>query len=187
LSYFAASSGGVPLGIIQQCAVPDFDPCRSHEHLRSYGPTVSANDTNGYYSAGLDLTEIDTGSKDYVFLSALSDGEPASCSSTFGTGCVMGFDVTSGTISSSTTPTAATTEAGGTSGILIDHTSTFPGASNIYDTPLAVLPEFRYERWLRHSDFAIDALQRLVSTPTFRGDVPLDGCPAHQASSRHLP
>jgi hypothetical protein len=101
------------------------------------GPTVSANYTNGYYSAGLDLTEIYTGSKDYVFLSVLSYGEPASCSSTFGNGCVMGFDVTSGTISSSTTPTAATTEAGGTSGIIIDNTSTFAGASNIYYTPLA--------------------------------------------------
>ena len=101
------------------------------------GPTVSTNYTNGYYSAGLDLTEIYTGSKDYVFLSVLSYGEPASCSSTLSNGCVMGFDVTSGTINSSTTPTGATTEAGGTSGIIIDNTSTFNGASNIYYTPLA--------------------------------------------------
>ncbi len=101
------------------------------------GPTVSTNYTNGYYSAGLDLTEIYTGSKDYVFLSVLSYGEPASCSSTLSDGCIMGFDVTSGTIGSGTTPTAATTEAGGTSGIIIDNTSTFSGASNIYYTPLA--------------------------------------------------
>ncbi len=101
------------------------------------GPTVSTNYTNGYYSAGLDLTEIYTGSKDYIFLSVLSYGEPASCSSTLSNGCVMGFDVTSGTISSSTTPTGATTEAGGTSGIIIDNASTFSGASNIYYTPLA--------------------------------------------------
>lgn len=101
------------------------------------GPTVSTNYTNGYYSAGLDLTEIYTGSKDYVFLSVLSYGSPASCSSTLTNGCVMGFDVTSGTISGSTVPTGATTEAGGTSGIIIDNTSTFSGASNIYYTPLA--------------------------------------------------
>ena len=101
------------------------------------GPTVSTNYTNGYYSAGLDLTEIYTGSKDYVFLSVLSYGSPASCSSTLSNGCVMGFDVTSGTISSSTTPTGATTEAGGTSGIIIDNTATLSGASNIYYTPLA--------------------------------------------------
>lgn len=99
------------------------------------GPTVSTNYTNGYYAAGLDLTEIYTGGKDYVFLSVLSYGKPASCSNTLGNGCVMGFDVTSGTISS--TPTGATTEAGGTSGIIIDNTSTFSGASNIYYTPLA--------------------------------------------------
>jgi hypothetical protein len=51
---------------------------------------------------------------------------------------VMGFDVTSGTISTLTTPTGATDEAGGTSGIIIDNLVTgVGGASNIYYTPLA--------------------------------------------------
>lgn len=101
------------------------------------GPAVSSNYTNGFYSAGLDLTEIYTGSKDYVFLSVLSFGAPADCNASLDNGCVMGFDVTSGAISSGTNPTGATTEAGGTSGIIVDNTASLTGASNIYYTPLA--------------------------------------------------
>jgi len=102
------------------------------------GPAVSTNYTNGsVYSAGLQLAEIYTGSKDYVFLSVLSFGAPADCSSTLDNGCVMGFDVTSGVVSSGTDPTGATTEAGGTSGIIIDNTAALTGASNIYYSPLA--------------------------------------------------
>jgi len=98
------------------------------------GPVVSANYDNGMFSATLPITEIYTGTHDYIFLGVLSFGEPAGCS---GGGCVMGFDVTSGTISSSTTPTGATPEAGGTSAIIIDNISSFGGASNIYYTPLS--------------------------------------------------
>ena len=88
------------------------------------GPAVSTNYADGYYSAGLPITEVYTGSKDYIFLSVLSFGAPAGCSSGLSSGCVMGFDVTSGSISPATTPTGATTEAGGTSGIIVDNTST---------------------------------------------------------------
>src|SRR5208282_4102114 len=77
------------------------------------GPVLSTNFTNGYFSAGLQLTEIFTGSTDYIFTSVLTFAEPASCTSSLADGCVMGFDVTSGTITASTTPTGATTEAGG--------------------------------------------------------------------------
>jgi hypothetical protein len=101
------------------------------------GPVVSDSFTNGFFSAGLQVTEFFSGGHDYLFLSVLSFGAPASCSNTLANGCVMGFDVTSGTINASTTPTAATTEAGGTSGIIIDNSSALAGASNIYFTPLA--------------------------------------------------
>ncbi len=101
------------------------------------GPAVSTNNTNGFYSAGLQVAEVYTGSKDYIFLSVLSFGAPAGCSSSLADGCVMGFDVTSASISSATTPTGATAEAGGASGIIVDNTSNFGGASNIYYTPLA--------------------------------------------------
>jgi hypothetical protein len=101
------------------------------------GPAVSTNFTNGFFSAGLQVTEVFTGAKDYIFLGVLSFGAPAGCSGSLTNGCVMGFDVTSGSIGVATTPTGATAEAGGTSGIIIDNTSTFGGASNIYYTPLA--------------------------------------------------
>jgi hypothetical protein len=101
------------------------------------GPVVSNNVTNGYFAPGLQVSEFYNGTTDYIFLSVLAFGSPATCSDTLTSGCVMGFDVTSGSISGSTTPTAATTEAGGTSGIIIDNSSAFSGASNIYFTPLS--------------------------------------------------
>ncbi len=101
------------------------------------GPAVSDNFTNGFFAAGLQVTEFFSAGHDYVFLSVLSFGMPAACSNTLANGCVMGFDVTSGSINGSTPPTAATTEAGGTSAIIIDNSSLFAGASNIYFTPLA--------------------------------------------------
>jgi hypothetical protein len=100
------------------------------------GPTLSENFTQGFFSAGLQIIEVYTGSKDYIFLSVLSFGAPAACGSSLENGCVMGFDVTSASISAATTPTGATAEAGGTSGIIVDNNSTFGGASNIYYTPL---------------------------------------------------
>lgn len=102
------------------------------------GPALSTNYSNGFFAAGLQLTEVFTGSKDYIFTSVVSFGAPASCTSGSTEGCVMGFDVTSGSISGSTTPTGATTEAQGTSGITIDNivTTAPTGASNIYYTPL---------------------------------------------------
>ncbi len=101
------------------------------------GPVVSENYFNGFMAAGLGVTEFENSGHDYIFLSVLSYGAPAACSSTLANGCVMGFDVTSGSISASTAPTAATTEAGGTSSIIIDNSAALAGASNIYFTPLA--------------------------------------------------
>jgi len=103
----------------------------------SAGPALSNNYTNGLYAAGLQATEFFNGGKDYVFVSVLSYGLFASCDNSLTNGCVMGFDVTSGSLSGSATPTAATAEAGGTSGIIIDNSATTPtGASNIYFTTL---------------------------------------------------
>ena len=99
------------------------------------GPQVSSNYTNGYYSAGLQVTEFDSSSTDYIFLSVLSYGYPSACgTASLGSGCVIGYNVNSGTISGSTTPTGATAEAGGTSGIVVD--SATSGAQNIYFSTL---------------------------------------------------
>lgn len=99
------------------------------------GPAISANYTNGYMSAGMGLTEIFNGTDDYIFTSALIFAAPPACTSSLADGCVMGFNVTSGTISPSTTPIGASTEAGGASGIIIDNIAV--AGSNIYFTPLA--------------------------------------------------
>ena len=103
------------------------------------GPVLSSNFTNHLFAAGLQVTETFTGTNDYIFLSVLTFGGPSGCgTASLANGCVMGFDVTSGTISGSTVTTGATAEAGGTSGIIIDNTAASPsGASNIYYTPLS--------------------------------------------------
>jgi hypothetical protein len=101
------------------------------------GPVLANNYTNGLDAAGLEVGEFYNGSKDYIFVSVLSYGLPANCNGSEANGCVMGFDVTSGSLAPSATPTAATAEAGGTSGIIIDNAATSAGASNIYFTPLA--------------------------------------------------
>ncbi|MGA3322934.1 MAG: hypothetical protein ABSF45_00540 [Terriglobia bacterium] len=111
------------------------------------GPAVSSNYTNGYYSGALQVTEIcqpganpctaANGWTDYLMLSVLAFGSPTTnyCgTASLANGCVIGFNVTSGTINSSTTPTAAAPEAGGTSGIVVDNTSA--GAQNIYFSTL---------------------------------------------------
>ncbi|HLM82400.1 MAG TPA: hypothetical protein VK302_17480 [Terriglobales bacterium] len=103
------------------------------------GPVVSTSYTNGYYAAGLQVAEFYDGTtaKDYIFLGVLAYGAFGSgfCgTATLGNGCVIGFDVTSGTITGSTTPTGATAEAGGTSGIVVDNGAA--GAQNIYFSTL---------------------------------------------------
>ena len=100
------------------------------------GPVVSNSYTKGYYSAGLQVAEFYAGgTNDYIFLSVLAFGVPSGCTSpSLNNGCVLGFNVNSGTISGSTTPTGATGEAGGTSGIVVD--SGAAGAQNIYFSTL---------------------------------------------------
>jgi len=104
------------------------------------GPEVANNYDNGYYAAGLQVTEYLNGSADYVFLGVLAFGNVSVSSGsgctgpTILNGCVMGFNVTTGSISSGTAATGALPEAGGTSGIVVDYA---PGTSgNIYFSTL---------------------------------------------------
>ena len=101
------------------------------------GPVVATNYTNSYYAAGLQVTEFFNSPHDYLFLGVLAFGSPTTgfCgTASLNQGCVMGFDVTSGTITPATNPTAATAEAGGTSGIVVDNAAL--GGSNIYFSTL---------------------------------------------------
>jgi hypothetical protein len=108
------------------------------------GPDLASNYTNGYYSAGLPITEFcnDGGNPctsdegpDYLFLGVLAFGDQFAtnpCTNqSESVGCVMGFTApTSGVISTSATPNGTLPESGGPSGITIDY------SSNIYFSTL---------------------------------------------------
>jgi hypothetical protein len=112
------------------------------------GPVVATNYTNNYYAAGLQVTEFcnngsspctSTSGTDYLFLGVLGFGSQFGTnpcpSQSLSVGCIMGFTApTSGTVSSSATPNGVLSEAGGTSGIVVDNGAA--GASNIYFSTL---------------------------------------------------
>ncbi len=129
------------------------------------GPVVSTNYTNSYYAAGLQVAEIFNAPHDYIFLSVLAFGNPTTgfCgTASLVNGCVMGFDVSGGTITPATTPTAATAEAGGTSGIVVDNAAA--GASNIYFSTLLdqTLHDLGWHGRLRYPDVTIGALSVIM-------------------------
>jgi hypothetical protein len=85
------------------------------------------------------ITEFLNGSTDRMFLSVAGSavaGAPINCTSA--SGCIMSFDITNplawGTL---TAPAATATVTGGTSGIIVDNSSSAGGASQVYFTPLS--------------------------------------------------
>jgi hypothetical protein len=84
------------------------------------------------------ITEFENGVTDRMFLSVAGSavtGAPINCSA--GSGCIMSFDITDTSTWGTSTATAVTaTETGGTSGIIIDNSSSAGGASQVYFTPL---------------------------------------------------
>jgi hypothetical protein len=78
---------------------------------------------------GSPLTEIYTGSIDYLFAGVTADGNTTGCASA--TGCVYSWNATS-TLGAAKAATAGSAELGGTSGMIIDNVSTTNGASQIY-------------------------------------------------------
>lgn len=108
------------------------------------GPELATNYTNGYYAAGLPITEFcnnggnpctsDEG-PDYLFLGVLAFGDQFATNPCTGQsetiGCAMGFTApTSGVIATSATPNGTLPESGGPSGVVIDY------SSNIYFSTL---------------------------------------------------
>lgn len=104
------------------------------------GPTIS--------TANVDcspVTEFYNGTQDMIFLSVTGSsvtgnsttGNTVDCP-TAGSGCIMSYQIPATTWSTASPATNATAaETGGTSGIVVDGSSTFTGASQIYFTPLA--------------------------------------------------
>jgi hypothetical protein len=100
---------------------------------------VAQNFTNGFFAAGLNVTEFFNGATDYIFLSTIAFSNYSGCGTTpsISIGCVVGFNVTSGSISSSTAPTGSSPAAGGASGIIVDNSGSAAGESNIYFSALS--------------------------------------------------
>jgi hypothetical protein len=100
------------------------------------GPTLATGDVDCS-----PVTEFNNGTTDRIFVSITSDAlttTPISCPFNLSNyGCVMSFNVTTSAGWNVSTPTAATEgESGGTSGIVIDNSSSAAGNSQIYFTPL---------------------------------------------------
>lgn len=90
------------------------------------------------------ITEADDGTTDRMFVSVEgssimgTSGAGAAIDCTSGGGCIMSFDITTTSGWDVTKGTSATAEAaGGTSGIIIDNSSAFSGASQIYFAQMA--------------------------------------------------
>lgn len=98
------------------------------------GPTLT---NGGFFSSTTcsPITEAFNGTTDLIFVSVQDNGDLGTCT---GNGCVMAFNVTSGTLSTGASPTASLPENGGASGMIIDTLgSATVGANQVYLTPLA--------------------------------------------------
>jgi hypothetical protein len=102
-----------------------------------FGPAVTTVD-----GACSPITEFLNGTTDRIFLSVEGNAvtaAPINCVT--GSGCVMSFDITNPLTWGPLKSTAATsTVTGGTSGIVIDNSSSAGGASQVYFTPLSDQP-----------------------------------------------
>ncbi len=78
------------------------------------------------------VTEFQNGAVDQAYVSVEASGRPGNCG---GTGCVMNFTITSA-LPATATPLAVLPESGGTSGIVVDNSSAFSGASQLYFSTL---------------------------------------------------
>ncbi len=93
------------------------------------GPTLTSDD-----STCSPITEAFGGATDLIFVNVQDNGSPAACG---GGGCVMSFNVTSGTLGTGAAPVSALAQNGGTSGIVIDTLGAAAAGSNqVYFSPL---------------------------------------------------
>jgi hypothetical protein len=113
------------------------------------GPTlttanVPCSPVTEFFNPNIDITSgQDLNGTDLIFLSVADSGQTNDtifCQSNT-TGCVMSFDITNinatNPVNGSTPTSASASVAGGTSGIIVDNSSTSGGASQVYFTPLA--------------------------------------------------
>ena len=99
------------------------------------GGTTSLTVTRGVLGTGPGVIHASGGAvqdiQDWIFLSVTAGGHATGCTGA----CLYNYNVTTGTAPANSTAGIAAT--GGTSGIIIDNSSTTTGYSQIYYTPLA--------------------------------------------------
>jgi len=143
--YFTSAEPTNPVGNLYVCgrATGSQTPTLWRVPIGGTGSTLSAAVVGPALASGTsdcsDLTEFYNVSTDWIFLSVEANNEtasPISCPS--GNGCIMSFNVTSTSGWGTGKTTSATALAtGGTSGAVIDNSSSTPsGTSQIYFTPL---------------------------------------------------
>jgi len=134
---YMTSSSASPTGHLYVCGETDYDFVQTLNQVPIAANVMGAQSVSSYYLGDgypcSAVTEFynSTAAADYIFLSV--EGAYQGC--TQDTGCVFGFNVTSGAVP--TAPTAGSVEAGGTSAIVIDNAGAATGASQIYFTTLS--------------------------------------------------
>jgi hypothetical protein len=133
---YLTSNASSPTGHLYVCGETDYDFVQTLNQIPISANVMGGQSVSSYYLGDgypcSAVTEFynSNQAKDYIFLSV--EGAYQGC--TQDTGCVFGFNVTSGAVP--TAPTAGSAEAGGTSAIVIDNASAAAGASQIYFTTL---------------------------------------------------
>ncbi len=141
--YFTSSPSTSPTGNLYVCGNAGGDPTLYRVSISSNsmtgvstGPALATGNTTCS-----PLTEfLSTASSDLIFLSVEDDGNATAACGTGNTGgCVMSFNVFSGTTPTTSASHLAQTGSAGTSGIVIDNdvTSNPAGGSQVYFSPLS--------------------------------------------------
>jgi hypothetical protein len=134
---YLSSSASSPTGHLYVCGETDYDFVQTLNQIPITANVMGGQSVSSYYlgdgypcSAVTEFYNTNAAA-DYIFLSV--EGAYQGC--TQDTGCVFGFNVTTGAVP--TAPTAGSAEAGGTSAIVIDNAGAGAGASQIYFTTLS--------------------------------------------------
>ena len=134
---YLTSSASSPTGYLYVCGESDYDFVQTLNQIPVTANVMGGQSVSSYYLGdGYPCSAVTefynaTAAADYIFVSV--EGAYQGC--TQDTGCVFGFNVTSGAVP--TGPTGGAAEAGGTSAIVIDNKGTASGASQIYFTTLS--------------------------------------------------
>jgi hypothetical protein len=129
--YVCGNAGGSPT--LYQIAIPATgviaDPTTATTGPVLTNTTTSCSPVTEFYNST-------TAEYHFMSVSATGTTAPGTCTAS-STGCIVSYNLHNITFNGSLTPTASANEAGGTSGIVVDNSSSSNGASQVYFTPLS--------------------------------------------------